>query len=136
MQVSELEGDVLDLWVAKCERLTPIPGQPLGFFYWADGSSGWYNPSTNWELGGPVMEKAALGWRARGITSHVGIHKGFSSVEGQPWEAWFCDEGSDGGNPFIDRVQVGPTILVAVMRARVASVYGAEVPDAGPDFTL
>jgi hypothetical protein len=137
MKVSELEGRTLDLWVAKAEGhmiATHKQGDTVvgySLYFYSGDTPRLPDYSTDWADGGPVIEKAAIGWRNRGATSHVGAHKGLSSVEGQPWEAWFCDGGDEGGNGFLDRVQTGKTLLIASMRAFVASKYGEEVPDAG-----
>lgn len=60
----ELSGAELDLAVAKAEGLAPIPNQPPGYFYWHDAASGdrsgFYDPSTNWELGGPIIERERI----------------------------------------------------------------------------
>lgn len=137
MKVAELEGTLLNYWVAKAE----------GIKYWIERSSiDWdvcadtgndrsdsYAPSTDWAIGGPIIEKAAIGWNSKNaFSSYSGSHKGLSSFDGQPWEAWFCDEGPDGGNVVHEQVKVGRTMLEACMRAYVASKFGPEVPDTAP----
>jgi hypothetical protein len=134
VKVSELNGRLLDAWVARAEghnvatikQGDTVVGYQL--YYYSGDTPPLPEYSTDWADGGPILEKAAIGWRDRGRTSNVGVHKGLSSVEGQPWEAWFCDGGDEGGNGFLDRVQVGETLLIAAMRAFVASRFGDEVP--------
>jgi hypothetical protein len=147
VKVSELSGGMLDAWVARLEG-TPFvmrSGFPCreeefdpeihcnesSLKEWKCWTRLGY--SSDWGYGGPIIEKAAIGWRNRGATSHVGVHKGLSSVDDEPWEAWFCDGGDEGGNGFLDRVQTGKTLLIASMRAFVASKYGEEVPYAGEE---
>ena len=121
MKVAELEGALLDYWVAKAE----------GFDNAFEAFKMNHTPySSNWAYGGLIIERAAIVWRDRTSTSHVGAHKGLSSVDGQPWEAWFCDDGPEGGNIVHQYVQTGKTMLEACMRAYVASKFGEEVEDA------
>lgn len=157
MKVSELTGVTLDLWVARADGATMIekpsdydePGprkntawltddkwfgdepdhEPKKLIRWGPDKYGAFNPSRSWDDGGPLMEKAAIGWRDRSASAHVGAHKGLSSVEGEPWEAWYCDGGEEGGNVEHNHVQTGRTMLVAAMRAFVASKFGDTVPD-------
>jgi hypothetical protein len=155
MKVSELTGVMLDLWVAKADGATIVPAaefakarentawltddkwigdepgsEPRKLIRWGPDLYGVFSPSTTWSDGGPIIERAAIGWRDRGRNAHVGVHKGLSSWEDQPWEAWYCDDGPEGGNPEMNHVQVGPTLLIAAMRAFVASKFGDTVPDA------
>lgn len=137
MKVSELSGAKLDFWVADTlgDRIARVVGaeehERCETRFAKQWPWGRFMPSRAWMDGGPVMEKAAIGWRnSPGPGIGVGAHKGLSSVDGQPWEAWFCDDGPEGGNVVDQHVQVGRTMLEACMRAYVASKYGEEVPDA------
>lgn len=137
MKVSELTGAKLDYWVAVAlgDRIARIVGAEEHERCETRFGEQWpwnrFMPSRAWMDGGPVMEKAAIGWRDCNPSAsvHVGAHKGLSSVEGQPWEAWFCDDGPEGGNVVHQHVQVGRTMLEASMRAYVVSKYGDEVPE-------
>jgi hypothetical protein len=136
MKVSELMGAALDQWVARAEghcvkpRFRAEANAEVMVIIDGHVTRGVPHYSTNWGEGGPIIEKAAIGWRsASGEGIHVGAHKGLSSVDGQPWEAWFCDDGPEGGNVVHQHVQTGRTMLEACMRAYVASKYGEEVPE-------
>jgi hypothetical protein len=136
MKVSELTGRELDKWVAKAEghmiaeiRQGDVFVGYKVYFYSGD-TPRLPDYSTDWADGGPIMEKAAIGWRSKpGTGISVGSHKGLSSWEGQPWEAWFCDDGPEGGNVVHQHVQVGRTILEACMRAYVVSKFGEDVDE-------
>ncbi len=89
MKTSELTGAALDWAVAKCEGK---PSWMMGF-------------STEWEKGGPIIEREAIE-----LAYRVGVHWIATRVEGSAvCEAW------------------GPTQLVAAMRCYVASKLGGEV---------
>jgi hypothetical protein len=141
MKTCELQGAELDYWVARAEGIEhprALRAMAPGFVmvpYETEDEDGpitryrAFMPSSEWMDGGPVMEKAAIGWRDRSASAHVGAHKGLSSVEGEPWEAWYCDGGEEGGNVEHNHVQTGRTPLVAAMRAFVSSKFGDTVPD-------
>ena len=120
MKVSELSGLQLALWVAKAENLTPITGQPPGFFYyqdqWGSDVSGWYDPTTDWCVGGPIVFRNKISWN----TWHG------------DWGASFTFPVRHPTNPKRDpshHWMKGPTPLIAAMRTYVSSVYGDEVPE-------
>ena len=103
MKTSELTGAALDWAVAKCdfEGAPPI-NIVCGVLYTLEGD-GW-QPSTNWEQGGPIIEKWMIdvvgyrsGWRA---ARHCGLAPTYG---------------------------YGPTPLIAAMRCYVASKLGDEV---------
>lgn len=117
MKTSKMIGPALDWSVAKCE------GVPLVFKgrKWPTDGAGkfcgpfvaslcWdsYSPSTNWQMGGPLIER-------EGIRLH-------RSVTGQ----WWADLESDPHRPV-----AGPTPLIAAMRCYVASRLGdtVDVPE-------
>lgn len=131
MKVSELEGAPLDYWVAKVEQiLTP---QSTGVsnadvFHYGyggeiEGSSSLRNwsPSTDWELGGPLLERERIAtWR--GPNGWYAIHpkkRGF----GYPADDNYIDV-TDEGCSFSDE-----SLLIAAMRAYVESKFGPDVPD-------
>ena len=132
MKVSDLKDEKLDYWVAKAEALVPyreeghkrywlvdLPNDPCLIIGPAPKKAlaGLrYSPSTDWSQGGPIIqrelgdlipyedEKSAEGiWKANGVYKCQLKGMGF--------------------------VGEGRTILIAAMRAFVASKFGAEVDD-------
>ncbi|WP_431068189.1 phage protein NinX family protein [Ralstonia holmesii] len=91
MKVAELEGESLDIWVAN------VVGDPGGLCSY----------STEWEHGGPLIERLriCIGYR------EVPPHWGADFQDDVPYRWW-------GTNP-----------LMAAMRAVVASKFGDEVPE-------
>ena len=121
MRTSELRGTALDWAVAKCEgwqetRATDATGSyPWLVKEGRDMNPKHYRPSTNWALGGAIIEREKIGvWFSDSVidaeTDEV--------VRGETWYA----EGGDG-----DYVQTGETPLIAAMRCYVASKLGNEV---------
>jgi hypothetical protein len=115
LKTTELQGEALDRAVAHCvewSKKFPIftDGEPM--------SKG--NYSTDWALGGPIIER-------EGIT--LGRNEQKSFVGQQPWVSYFIE------HLFMDEYeheyQYGPTPLIAAMRCYVASKLGdeVEVPD-------
>lgn len=103
MKASELTGALLDFWVAKAEGGTfNFNGEKVTG--WAFGEPYQFSPSTNWAQGGPILERELfdLEWDADGY-----------------WCAHMP-------NSWTFR---GETMLIAAMRAYVASKFGDEVPD-------
>lgn len=105
VKTSELIGPALDWAVARCEgeAVSLVKGQLETL--WTD--SGW-KPSTNWALGGPVIEREKI------ELAHVYSDRKFF------WIATRSEHGA------ISEEQ-GPTPLVAAMRCYVASQIGDEV---------
>ena len=117
IKTSELTGAALDWAVAKCEGF--IKNET-----WFDHRVGrhfirvvkknsfedhvYWAPSTNWQQGGPIIERENIG-----IGYGVGI-------DGDKWEAGYTTP-----------EETGPTPLIAAMRCFVASKLGdtVEVPD-------
>lgn len=120
MKVSELEGALLDYWVARAEGFAAeICRDEKGSFcirtkrYAVDGQfRGPFFPSTEWADGGPIVAREGISvlrweipaddgmlWTARNLTATV-HERGFAP-------------------------------LVAAMRAFVASKFGGEVADVG-----
>lgn len=122
MKVAELEGALLDYWVARAEGNLTLqstgPDDAVVEHYGVGGEidgrsplASWA-PSENWDTGGPIIEREGISvlrweipdddgmlWTARNLTATV-HERGFAP-------------------------------LVAAMRAFVASRFGDEVPDVG-----
>jgi hypothetical protein len=90
MKTSELQGAALDWAVAKCE----------GTLYANGGMWDLFCPSTEWEFGGPIIEREK-------ITT-----------------GWFNEWVADPDGAFEQR---GPTPLIAAMRCYVASKLSDEI---------
>ena len=114
MRTSELTGAALDWAVAKCEGKNGILhddgitrciviAAPPGVY------KGTYRPTINWEQGGPIIERAKIAteWSAL-------------------WGCWLARDLRHAGFTF-----VGPTPLIAAMRAFVASKLGefVDIPE-------
>ncbi|KJK22103.1 hypothetical protein UB46_23615 [Burkholderiaceae bacterium 16] len=103
MKVAELEGALLDYWVARAEfpdmpeRAVALKAIPF---------------SSSWQHGGPIIGRALISVLYGPVDSltEPGYWTGFI----RPSD----DEGYD-----------GPTQLVAAMRAYVTSKFGHEVPE-------
>ncbi|SOE82078.1 Protein of unknown function [Caballeronia arationis] len=92
MEVKELRSGLLDYWVARAEGIMLLEGQE-------------YSPSTDWSVGGPIIDKHEIG---------------ISPLRG----TWFA-----AGVEASYELQEGDTALIAAMRFRVAKTYGRDVPD-------
>ena len=102
MKTSELTGAALDWTVAQCEGLTDWDSVDLVF---RDDNFCWYEPSTNWAQGGPIIERKNIGlWS-----------------EGYDWEAKI----QTGAGQWLQEWNEFP--LIAAMRCYVASKLGDEV---------
>jgi len=102
MKTNELQGKVLDWAVAQCEKYEgcfPIyrDGELWGMFIHN------FSPSTDWTKGGPIIER-------EGIELFRNNEKNY----------WFTSKARN-------QIGVGPTPLVAAMRAYVASKLGDEI---------
>jgi hypothetical protein len=115
MKTGELTEAALDWAVAKAKRIELSHGCYNRLLVDGRMSAGQkmlapYNPSTDWALGGPIIEREGINLRA---------------LSGALWEAetW----SAEGGQYLLD----GPTPLIAAMRCYVASQLGdeVEVPD-------
>lgn len=116
MKVSELEGALLDYWVAKAEGKDVCPRShnssflhPEYCFTHKKGICESY--STEWAVGGPILE-------LNRIETHY-------NPTAKTWVARLS-EGNRGfkGNKFTDGA-----LLIAAMRCYVVSKFGDEVPD-------
>lgn len=106
IKCSDLVGAQLDYAVAKCSGPTMI-----AFFKRNE-----YTPSTDWEQGGPIIEREKLTVAPNDQKTYVGQ---------EAWTAYrietlFTDQGDK-------EYQTGSTPLIAAMRCYVASKLGAEV---------
>lgn len=120
MKVSELEGAVLDYWVARAEGydrglniepkfgICEAPAMPddVQLQGIGSGTSDIFSPSRHWEQGGPIIE------RERIMVTHTPADGAVC------WHAT-ADEYATTSD--------GPTPLVAAMRAYVASKFGEDV---------
>lgn len=116
MKVSELEGPLLDCWVAKAEGLDVShieDGRVWLYLTSLRTASVKECPrfSTRWDDGGPLIERGSLAL----------VH--YHDMNGL-WACWPIP----GCNPDT-RIQVGTTPLLAAMRAVVFAKYGEEVPE-------
>ncbi len=129
IKVSELEGAALDWAVARAsgENIRHDPmgfknGSEAGYWVWGDsvgepklkvGSASklGYSPSSNWSQAGPLI--------AEKITVLIDCETGCYA------DTW-ANAGIY-GQPFNEYDGQGPTLLVAAMRAIVASDIGGEV---------
>lgn len=105
MKTSELTGAALD-WA------TGIAEQPDGAkILWKLMKSGRWKPSTDWEQGGPIIERERLG---------VCYYHEVDGWETPNWASWRTD--------IDDRVQImGETALVAAMRCFCSAKLGDEI---------
>lgn len=132
MRVSELEGALLDYWVAMAEDVGRKDEDKLSPELWRENGKEssmcmvWYGggcsieggrwdqsycPSSDWQDGGPIIERERVDL---GAVDMMG--------EGARW----CASMGAG----IKRYRAfGPTPLVAAMRAYVGLQFGDEVPD-------
>lgn len=104
MKVAGLEGALLDAAVALAEDRTPdlrLAGWRLESFV----------PSTNWQQGGPIIERERI-WLA------------FEKDDGEGGSGWVATWGAS----VEDHLHAtGPTPLIAAMRAFVVSKFGDEI---------
>jgi hypothetical protein len=126
-KVAELEGALLDAAVAKAEghnfRIFSETDSPIGrplTIAWrqfhSEGDADEFEASSDWAVGGPIIEREriAIAWT------------------GDAWMAfrWDNHSGYSSGYIDVDRFDadgIGPTPLIAAMRAYVASQFGETV---------
>jgi hypothetical protein len=108
MKTSELTGAALDWAVAKCFHDDEFLFGPAPYLPDENGQPEYFQPSTYWAQGGPIIERAVVS---------LGVEDG-------GWRAlcW----GMDGPNRELYSMR-GPTPLIAAMRCFVASRLGDEV---------
>ncbi|HDR9497017.1 TPA: DUF2591 family protein [Burkholderia cepacia] len=119
MKVSELTGIALDYFVCEAAgMLRMIPGT-------MEEKLGGYSPSTNWRLGGPIIERMIESGEFC-----VYEYNGIVTVSNHDPEGLPC---KDPASENIARIEgQASTLLIAAMRAFVASKFGDEVDDAQP----
>lgn len=103
LQAQELIGDALDWAVATVLK------KPMPF-----GLTNAEDYSTDWAIGGPLMEDFVVSVNATGPTS-------------EPWEAESSEGVMYGGFITPAFTATGPTVLIAVMRLVVHTNMGAEI---------
>jgi hypothetical protein len=119
MKTSELTGQALDWAVAKCEGdVTELMYDGITWGFKLDGkikvlAKGWaismmWNPSTDWALGGPIIERENIGL----VCQQIGSTQGCAYRHTENGEVFYY---------------YGPTPLIAAMRCYVASKLGDEV---------
>jgi len=123
MKTADLEGALLDYWVAKaegyaitwCNQHDDPNDLYYPNFYWSGNDltgkrivECMFQPSTNWSHGGPLIERERVG---------------ILPVQGTD----FWTAGKVG--TIVDLSKRSPTPLIAAMRAVVTSKYGEGVPD-------
>ena len=107
MKTSELTGAALDWAVAKCEGVELFPPKMYGGANVpTNNSADFYEPSSNWAQGGPIIER------------EIAKIERFSDAL---WEATAFTKNAQ------DFVQSGPTPLIAAMRCYVASKMGDDI---------
>lgn len=126
MKVSELSGALLDYWTGRAERAAfvgriveytdgktycVVPAGVCGENGWTDQRI--YSPSSDWAVGGPIIERENGAIMRETFPSRVVYH-------------------AQMGNGVTRFMISGPTHLIAAMRAFVGSKFGAEVPDEVP----
>ena len=114
MKTNELKELALDWAVAKCEGATDFWFDTVAT-HWVklDGKdralrSGWaqsYLPSTDWSLGGPIIEREGIS-----LDQYHDFPNWAASCPPESGFNWF-----------------GPTILIAAMRCYVASKMGDDI---------
>lgn len=112
MKTSELTGAALDWAVAKCEK--HASRHTVNVF---DFNDYFFNPSTDWSQGGPIIEREGLGVSQ------------YNNIPDRPENRWLCMKYETGmlvGNSK-SLFAYGPTPLIAAMRCYVASKLGDEI---------
>lgn len=114
MKTNELIGPALDWAVAKCEGAHGLMSDGITCSFSLNGqlrvlSHGWapamsYNPSSNWALAGPIIER-----------------------EGIMFGQWVSTKQWQAVNALVTHVFTAKTPLIAAMRCYVASKLGDEV---------
>jgi len=118
MKTSDLTGAELDAWVAKALGYKSDPDFDAvknHEGYWVGEGTFIakyrFQPSTNWSQGGPLIEKYKVS-----IDANAG-----------EWLAMVDCSFGVGTGPYDAETYIGPTPLIAAMRAIVASVFGENV---------
>lgn len=112
-KTAELEGDALD-YLVQCAERGEQPGASIAI--WTAENDAGYQPSRHWDHGGPIIERERLSLSERPA----------NSVMAKPY---WAAKGPDAHPELYGSMfwSVGPTPLIAAMRAYVASRFGEEV---------
>lgn len=127
MKVAELEGPLLDYWVARAGNwprprvddglcwidVPACDGDPAGALDAA------FSPSSDWEVAGPIIEREGIGFWKGGDPESGARGAVWDAATGCPANA--IETSSPDGS--------GPTPLIAAMRAFVQLKFGSEVED-------
>ena len=120
MKVAELEGALLDYWVARAEGLTDadiidhIPLIDEAPPSWCKAGGRHYRPSQSWGEGGPIIEREIIAI-CRDGTEWVALWR----------PEWWASSALTTSGPVMN----GETALVAAMRCYIASKFGENVPE-------
>lgn len=120
MELHELSNQDLDKMVAIAEgyKVVDYPfgkqiqqnGKFIGLL--SEGGNAWnYSPSTNWEQGGPIMEREKI------IPIFVEENDPYP-IEDGPWSCAY---------PGAEIGYTGPTLLIAAMRCYISSKLGENI---------
>jgi Protein of unknown function (DUF2591) len=121
MKVDELDGALLDYWVAKVVMATfrgerpPIYRVTLTPGSCCINNLNPYTPSKCWSQGGPIIER-----------ERIMFHE---VRNGEPGRQGNIRASVSRGMATTTYLQYGPTHLIAAMRCYVRSQFGEEVPD-------
>jgi len=115
MKVAELMGAELDYWAGIADGLNveiALSGECLLMDDNGDEICDEYSPSTNWEYGGPIIEREKI------------------TIEPNPYgqKQWGACHGPHGKEPTWIWKNA-ETALIAAMRCFVASKFGDDVPN-------
>jgi len=115
MKTSELTGALLDIWVANAEGWQVLGVKPEGVVSEMirvktapDAEESLFSPSVFWHDGGPIIEREAIDLNCTDPT-----------LSPRYWTANHPENGFG----------LGPTPLVAAMRAYVDAKFGEDLPD-------
>lgn len=139
MKVSELTGALLDYWVARAlgDRLVRllradggrIRADRCGVRFGEQWDWQLFMPSGAWKDGGPIIDRKRINIVDRAAYLNCDLEGQFAAFIGSP-ESIVSGSYIEYTGLEFDGCELGPTPLIAAMRAFVASKYGDEVPDA------
>lgn len=124
LNTDELSGAELDLYVARAEAMRSEDAATYYGYAWIapDGAcylqpatfgelhrKSRFAPSVDWSQGGPILERESMK-----------VEKDLDGYS-EPREPWCAEHGVFWS--------IGPTCLIAAMRAYVRAAFGDEVPD-------
>lgn len=143
MKVSELHGALLDAWVARAEGNTVAThtydgGRHYTLYFASGDTPSVPEYSTDWSAGGPIIERDQIY-----VQPPCDVHyNGGPNAGWKRYDEWTATVSARTrtlppqnelskmiGHGGVGR-GAGETPLIAAMRAKVASHYGDEVPDA------